>query len=78
MNYAYNLSLLTNLNSTISQKNHESYTENIDSVHTVCFLMSDGDNIQWLLNWFITDSRWFGNNNRGQIDIGWTISRKIV
>ena len=72
--YAYNLSLLTNLNSTISQKKHELYTENIDSVHTVCFLMSDGDNIQWLLNWFITDNRWFGNNNRGKIDIGWTIS----
>lgn len=72
--YAYNLSLLTNLNSTISQKNHEIKTEKIDSVHTVCFVMSDGDNLQWLLNWFITDNRWFGNNNRGQIDIGWTIS----
>ena len=46
----------------------------MDSVHTVCFVMSDGDNIQWLLNWFITDIRWFGNNNRGQLDIGWTIS----
>tara|TARA_B100001250_G_scaffold73043_1_gene59620 strand:- start:1624 stop:3471 length:1848 start_codon:yes stop_codon:yes gene_type:complete len=72
--YAYNLSLLTNLNSTISQKNHEIKTKKIDSVHTVCFVMSDGDNLQWLLNWFITDNRWFGNNNRGQIDIGWTIS----
>ena len=72
--YSYNLSLLTNMNSTIFQKNHETHTKNIDSVHTVCFVMSDGDNIQWLLNWFITDSRWFGNNNRGQIDIGWTIS----
>ena len=72
--YAYNLSLLTNLNSTIYQKSHELNTEHIDSVHTVCFVMSDGDNIQWLLNWFITDDRWFGNNNRGQIDIGWTIS----
>jgi hypothetical protein len=72
--YSYNLSLLTNMNSTISQKTHETYTKNIDSVHTVCFVMSDGDNIQWLLNWFITDTRWFGNNNRGQLDIGWTIS----
>ena len=72
--YAYNLSLLTNLNSPIYQKNHEIETNTIDSVHTVCFVMSDGDNIQWLLNWFITDNRWFGNNNRGQIDIGWTIS----
>ena len=72
--YSYNLSLLTNMNSTISQKTHETYTKNMDSVHTVCFVMSDGDNIQWLLNWFITDIRWFGNNNRGQLDIGWTIS----
>ena len=72
--YSYNLSLLTNMNSTISQKTHETITKNIDSVHTVCFVMSDGDNLQWLLNWFITDKRWFGNNNRGKLDIGWTIS----
>ena len=72
--YAYNLSFLTNFNNTLAQKNHEIETQKIDDVHTVCFLMSDGDNIQWLLNWFITDERWFGNNNRGQIDIGWTIS----
>ena len=72
--YAYNLSFLTNFDVSLTQKNHEIETETIDNVHTVCFLMSDGDNIQWLLNWFITDERWFGNNNRGQIDIGWTIS----
>tara|TARA_B100000575_G_scaffold294599_1_gene311985 strand:+ start:5735 stop:7573 length:1839 start_codon:yes stop_codon:yes gene_type:complete len=72
--YAYNLSFLTNFDITLTQKNHEIETQTIDEVHTVCFLMSDGDNIQWLLNWFITDERWFGNNNRGQIDIGWTIS----
>ena len=72
--YSYNLSLLTNMNSNISQKSHEIETKTIDSVHTVCFVMSDGDNIQWLLNWFITDNRWFGNNKRGLLDIGWTIS----
>lgn len=73
--YSYNLSLLTNLNSNyIYQKNHELVTEKVDNVHTVCFVMSDGDNVQWLLNWFITDNRWFGNKNRGLIDIGWTIS----
>ena len=72
--YSYNLSLLTNMNSNISQKSHEIETKTIDSVHTVCFVMSDGDNIQWLLNWFITDNRWFGNDKRGLLDIGWTIS----
>ena len=72
--YAYNLSLLTNYEMQLSQKSHEISATKIDSVHTVCFLMSDGDNIQWLLNWFITDNRWFGNENRGEIDIGWTIA----
>ena len=50
--YAYNLSVLTNLTQQFSKK-HDFETNTIDSVHTVCFLMSDGDNIQWLLNWFI-------------------------
>ena len=72
--YAANLSVLTNFNSEISQKNHNIDIEENDSSHYVCFVMSDGDNIQWLLNWFITDNRWFGNTNRGKADIGWTIS----
>ena len=42
-------------------------------MYTQLFVMTDGDNIQWLLNWFLTDERWFGSNNRGQVDIGWTI-----
>ncbi|MAQ32353.1 MAG: hypothetical protein CMD26_06485 [Flavobacteriales bacterium] len=76
--YAYNLSVLTNFNHSINQNEHNSYTETINDTHTVCFVMSDGDNIQWLLNWFFTDQRWFGNQNRGQIDIGWTISPALV
>ncbi len=37
--------------------NHEIEPE----THTVCFLMSDGDNIQWMLNLFAEDNRWFGS-----------------
>ena len=72
--YAVNLSTLTNIDTDISQNYHETNYTNLDDVHTVCFVMTDGDNIQWLLNWFLTDERWFGSNNRGQVDIGWTIS----
>ena len=72
--YSYNLSLLTNLDSEINQSYNSPQIDQRDSVHTVCFVFSDGDNIQWLLNWFVTDERWFGNKNRGLIDIGWTIS----
>ena len=72
--YAVNLSTLSNINIDISQKYTESSYEEFDDVHTVCFVMTDGDNIQWLLNWFATDQRWFGSNNRGLTNIGWTIS----
>ncbi|MEC9303865.1 MAG: T9SS type A sorting domain-containing protein [Bacteroidota bacterium] len=75
--YAYNLSVLTNFNQEIQQKSHEITTETRENTHTVCFVMSDGDNIQWLLNWFYTDQRWFGSLNRGQVDIGWTISPSL-
>ena len=43
-------------------------------VHTVCFLMSDGDNVQFLLGGFATDSRWFGSPARGSVAMGWTLS----
>lgn len=72
--YAVNLSTLSNISIDISQKYQESSYEEFDDVHTVCFVMTDGDNIQWLLNWFATDERWFGSNNRGLTNIGWTIS----
>lgn len=43
------------------------------AVHTVCFLMSDGDNLQWLINGFFNRG-WYGSEDRGRTDIGWTIS----
>ena len=42
--------------------------------HTVCFLMSDGDNVQFLLNGFATDARWYGSPARGAVPLGWTLS----
>jgi hypothetical protein len=37
-------------------------------VHYVAFVMSDGDNVQWLTNDFARDSRWFGSPHRGEFD----------
>eukprot|EP00698_Gefionella_okellyi_P001957 TRINITY_DN11836_c0_g1_i1.p1 TRINITY_DN11836_c0_g1~~TRINITY_DN11836_c0_g1_i1.p1 ORF type:complete len:670 (-),score=165.62 TRINITY_DN11836_c0_g1_i1:57-2066(-) len=43
--------------------------------HTVCFLMTDGDNIQWLVTGFDTEGGpWFGNPSRGKVPLGWTVS----
>ncbi len=72
--WAFNLSTLTNFNAETTQKT-PLYLDTVtqENTHTVCFLMSDGDNIQWMLNLFADDSRWFGSENRGQMPIGWTI-----
>jgi len=45
--------------------------------HTVSFLMTDGDNVQWLLNNFATGTEWWSNPNRGSIPMGWTISAAL-
>ena len=43
--------------------------------HRVAFLMTDGDNVQWLFNTFVTDPQWWGNRLRGkEVPIGWTLS----
>ena len=71
--WGFNISTLTNFNAQTTQHVSSEYPEIAENTHTVCFLMSDGDNIQWMLNLFAEDSRWFGSENRGLMDIGWTI-----
>ena len=40
--------------------------------------MSDGDNIQWLMNSFVTNQNWWGSKSRGKVPLGWTISPGLV
>lgn len=47
--------------------------------HKVAFLMSDGDNLQWMFNNFVTDpDHWWGSPDRGRVKLGWTISPALV
>jgi hypothetical protein len=46
--------------------------------HTVTFLMSDGDNVQWMINGFASDTRWWGSPQRGQVPIGWTMNPALA
>jgi hypothetical protein len=45
-----------------------------DDVHYVSFIMSDGDNVQWLMGDFVEDQYkgYWSNPNRGTVPIGWT------
>jgi len=45
--------------------------------HTVAFLMTDGDNLQWLLNDFATGPAWWGSPQRGTVPMGWTLSAAL-
>ncbi|WP_145735671.1 GxGYxYP domain-containing protein [Nitrospirillum pindoramense] len=42
----------------------------------VAFMMSDGDNLQWLLNRG-NCSNWWGNSSRGTLPVGWTFSPSL-
>ncbi len=73
--WSLNLSTLTNFAVDLTQKppvDSLAYTR--ENVHTVCFLMTDGDNIQWLLNDFDTNPRWYASPSRGQVNLGWGMS----
>jgi hypothetical protein len=74
-----NLSVYSNMKAEARQKQALKSAQDAGAKkHTLCFVYTDGDNIQWLLNDFLTDRRWFGNENRGQVDIGWTIAPALV
>lgn len=69
--HASNLSTLSGIGCDLPDisrpQNNDARREN---VHTVTFIMSDGDNLQWMLNDF-TSSKWFGSAERGRFPITW-------
>ncbi len=69
-----NLSLLSNMEAATVQHTHPDSVITTDNVHTVCFLMSDGDNLNWMVNEFAAQPNWYGSSDRGSFDMGWTIS----
>ncbi len=69
-----NLSLLSNMEAVTTQYTHPDSVIMTDNVHTVCFLMSDGDNLNWLVNEFQAQPNWYGSSDRGCCDMGWTIA----
>jgi len=76
--FAPNLSTLTNIQvDNIQQKEPVTPFKVIPNVHTVCFVMSDGDNIQWLLG-ASDDTKTWADPLRSKVDIGWTISPALV
>ncbi len=76
--FSPNLSTLTNIPTVLpKQKTPISPFEVVEDVHTVCFVISDGDNIQWLSGTSDNMNNW-ASPNRSRLDLGWTISPAFV
>jgi len=76
--FAPNLSTLTNIPiEKFEQKEPATPFKVVENVHTVCFVMSDGDNVQWLLGASDDKGTW-ANPNRGYMNVGWTISPALA
>lgn len=70
--HAYNLSTLSGFKTAVlEQKTKDISDETSKKVHTVCIILSDGDNVQWLTNDFSTSDKWWANSYRGKFDMGW-------
>ena len=81
--WAVDLSVLSNLplsNNYFPIQQQDLIENNLSncSRHTVCFVMSDGDNIQWILNSLAVDTNWWASNQRGEVPITWTISPALI
>lgn len=76
--WAPNLSTLTNIPvERFEQKDPVTPFKVVENVHTVCFVMSDGDNVQWLLG-ASDDKKTWADPNRAYANLGWTISPALA
>eukprot|EP00929_Paragymnodinium_shiwhaense_P080079 TRINITY_DN41747_c0_g1_i1.p1 TRINITY_DN41747_c0_g1~~TRINITY_DN41747_c0_g1_i1.p1 ORF type:complete len:583 (+),score=77.00 TRINITY_DN41747_c0_g1_i1:137-1885(+) len=73
-NYNKNLAALSNVKDWTPSGLPKVKSDAATAVHTVAFVMSDGDNLQWTLGPWSVDAKWFGNERRGEVPLGWTFS----
>jgi hypothetical protein len=69
-----NLSALSNIPVKLPRQKEEPEEFKVaPNVHTVCFVISDGDNIQWLSGSLNNTNNW-SNPDKARLKLGWTIS----
>ena len=77
--HAYNISTLSSFDLDSIMQSTKSLSERYsERKHTACFVMSDGDNIQWLLNKYMTDEKWYASRHRGKFSLGWGLPATTI
>ncbi len=69
--YAHDLAPLSGVPTQVLQQPNHAVPTAEAGVHYVAFVMTDGDNLQWVLGQFQSDTRWFGSPYRGTFDMGY-------
>lgn len=75
--WSYNLSVLSSFPIALQNQKAQIEIPKDDNVHYVTFIMSDGDNQQWLLGSNYSSEKWYGSKNRGNFNLGWTLSPSL-
>ncbi len=77
--HAYNLSTLSGFClDSVKQNRPEESDSQPEKVHTVCLILSDGDNMQWLTNDFLTSEKWYASKLRGEFPMGWGVPATAI
>jgi hypothetical protein len=72
--WCINLSALAKLPAGRLQRPERPLPVTEDGVRYVAFVMSDGDNLQWLCGGFVDHSSFWGSPSRGQLPMTWEVS----
>ena len=77
--HARNLAPLSGITlARVSQRAAATVPEAPPGTHHVAFLVTDGDNIQWMLGDFQSSDKWFASPRRGSLDLGWGVSPSLI
>lgn len=75
--WSYNLSVLSSYPLWVQTQKSTPDIPGEDGVHYVTFIMSDGDNLQWLLGSNYSSKNWYGSPYRGNFNLGWSLSPSL-
>ena len=75
-NHSWNLSIFNTDNLRIEsfEQVFERYYMPTEDVHYVTFILTDGDNVQWMMGDYFQNQRTYGSTSRGDIPFGWSIA----
>ena len=77
-NWSFNLALLSSFRDAthlpMAQTACPEGTVAETNVHYATFIFTDGDNVQWFHNAFLSSTNWWGSPARGLVPVGWGLS----